>query len=394
MLPPKLFFILFLFYYFLNIIFPTSYSAKDMTDRILPQMVMAIICIYCLFISLINYKQLFKIKVFQPFFCLLLLSLIWVPFSVSGDYSFLKSFISFLKNNMGIVYMFVVYIMLVEYGEKMEKYIFLLFVIQVIFVILNLTNERLMVSKEKIFDSNFGFMLVCCVPMALLYPIKRLRLYILILLVCGCIVSGQRSAALTSILCFPLYVKLLKNNNKRSDFLFIFILLFIVVLPILNLAIDNFIMRHELDVKAGSIGSGRNIFWAIVWKYFWNNDALHILFGNGIDSVSLLLKEKYGMAIGAHNGWLDNLYSFGLFGIFFYAYSLFFLCNESRKMILEKEYANIMLLIFCIFFFKCSTTHGYWDISTNPLACAISYVLYRNSISNCWDNFTQNYGNL
>ena len=101
--------------------------------------------------------------------------------------------------------MFAVYLMLIKYGEKMEKYLFLMYFIQVLYVFYCLVVEKraAIESNEKIFDSNSGFMLVCCIPMALLIPFKRFRIYLVLLLTAGCLISGQRSAALAAVLSLP-----------------------------------------------------------------------------------------------------------------------------------------------------------------------------------------------
>ena len=229
--------------------------------------------------------------------------------------------------------MFAVYLMLIKYGEKMEKYLFLMYFIQVLYVFYCLVVEKraAIESNEKIFDSNSGFMLVCCIPMALLIPFKRFRIYLVLLLTAGCLISGQRSAALAAVLSLPFCFLYLKDVIARKDYLYIGVLFLLLGLPILVSAVDNIVARNNIDLRHGSVGSGREIFWLIVWKSFWGGDFVNVLLGNGLDSVPTLLKRKYGMAIGAHNGWLDHLYSFGLLGICFYIYTFIF--NNSSLII-------------------------------------------------------------
>lgn len=149
-------------------------------------------------------------------------------------------------------------------------------------------------------------------------------------------------------------------------------------LPILVSAVDNIVARNNIDLRHGSVGSGREIFWLIVWKSFWGGDFVNVLLGNGLDSVPTLLKRKYGMAIGAHNGWLDHLYSFGLLGICFYIYT-FILLFKSNYLVRRYYYKfrGVLAIAALLFLVKSLTSHGYWDIASNPLSGMISFVVYK-----------------
>lgn len=361
-------------------IFPPSFSSNDIEDRIFPQITMALICCYCLLVSFVNLGRLYLVHLFRPFLLLIVFAIFWIPFSKNGIGDSFVSFVSFLKLDMGILYMFAVYLMLIKYGEKMEKYLFLMYFIQVLYVFYCLVVEKraAIESNEKIFDSNSGFMLVCCIPMALLIPFKRFRIYLVLLLTAGCLISGQRSAALAAVLSLPFCFLYLKDVIARKDYLYIGVLFLLLGLPILVSAVDNIVARNNIDLRHGSVGSGREIFWLIVWKSFWGGDFVNVLLGNGLDSVPTLLKRKYGMAIGAHNGWLDHLYSFGLLGICFYIYT-FILLFKSNYLVRRYYYKfrGVLAIAALLFLVKSLTSHGYWDIASNPLTGMISFVVYK-----------------
>ncbi len=367
-----------LIYYILTMMFPQRNPLVE-ESRIFPQTVMALICIYCLWVSINKCRTILQEKVFHFFFIILVMGFIYA-FIDTGTHIF-KNILDFLKGYMAIMFMFALYIHLHQDEKMAKRNIYIIFGMQVLYVFYNLWLHRTMWhsngSIEKIFDSNTGFLFECCIPMALIFPIKRLRIYLYLLLSIGCLFSGQRSAALAAIACVPFSLYYLKQEIKRSDIIILSVLFFVAIIPVLTISIENLIARHNIDVAKKSMGSGRSIFWAIIWKHFWNNDLIYILFGNGYGSVQRLLKQTYGMAILSHNGWLDSLYIYGVTGLLVYAKSIFSILTNN-KLINEyvSEYKNIFLIIFILFVVKCTTSHGNWDISVMPIAMTMAIIMY------------------
>lgn len=365
-------------YYILNIIFPQRNPLVE-ESRIFPQTIMALICIYCLWVSINKCRIIIEERAFRFFFLIMMMGLLY-SFIDKGTNVF-KNVLDFLKGYMAIMFMFTLYVHLHQDEKMAKRNIYIIFCMQVIYVFYLLWLDRTMGygidAKEKVFDSNSGFLFECCIPMSLILPIKRLRLYIYLMLFVGCVYSGQRSAALAVILSLPLSLHYLLQDIKKNDIIILSILLVVAIIPILNIAIENLITRHNLDVAKKSMGSGRSIFWAIVWRHFWHNDLIYILFGNGYGSVQKLLKRTYGMAILSHNGWLDYMYIYGVGGLLVYAKSLLsILTNNKRINEGISEYKNIFLIIFVLFIVKCTTSHGNWDISVMPIAMTMAIILY------------------
>jgi len=348
-------------------------------SRIFPQTVMALICIYCLWVSINKCRTILQEKVFHFFFIILVMGFIYA-FIDTGTHVF-KNILDFLKGYMAIMFMFALYIHLHQDERMAKRNIYIIFCIQIIYVFYILWLDRTMGygidAKEKVFDSNAGFLFECCIPLALIFPIKRLRLYLYLLLFVGCLYSGQRSASLAVITCFPFSLNYLRQDIRKNDIIILSILLVVAIIPILTISIENLIARHNLDVAKKSMGSGRAIFWGMVWKHFWNNDLIYILFGNGCGSVQELLKRTYGAAILSHNGWLDYLYIYGIAGLLLYAKSLLSILTNNKR-INERvcKYKNIFLIIFILFIVKCTTSHGNWDISVMPIAMTMAIILY------------------
>lgn len=374
-------------------IFPntTNATGEEMSNRIFPQATMAIIGLFCIYIMITHWISLYKTIIIRSFLCLIFVTLPYILLVIPTETLF-ANFTNFMKFNMAILVMFTYYIFALKDPKKTQRNIFIIYAMQIVYVFYTLLYDRFYVQAEaELFDSNAGFLMVTCIPMTLMLPNKRLRLYAYIAVVVGCIFSGQRSAALAAIVSFPFCWKHLKQHIKKSDKIFLLILVSIVIYPILKIAIYNIMLRNELDASTGSYGSGRSIFWLIVWNDFWNKDLLHILFGNGMNSIAPLLKMKFGIAIGAHNGWLDMLYSYGILGLILYLNIILkiFLSNKKISRYVS-DYKNILLIIVIIFTLKSITSHGYWDITVMPIGMALSLICSKYKLYTCYEKKTWN----
>ena len=258
-----------------------------------------------------------------------------------------------------------------------NKYMYFIYLFQILFCFYSLISDRIAFvnSTEREFDSNAGFMLVTCIPLALTLPIKKLRAYVYSLLLIGCLYCGQRSAALAALVSFPLCLWYLKGSIRRKDLAIFLILGFIIIIPVLREAVQNIQLRTEIDIEKGGTGSGRTVFWLIVLQDFFTHGVTHLIIGNGTNSVADLLDKTYGLAIGAHNGWLDILYTFGFVGLFLYGTIIFSFIGRDKKISSHlPEFKHLYWIVFLIFFVKSSTSHGYFDISVVPFLTTIALM--------------------
>ena len=371
-------------YYILTMMFPSSDESLA-ASRIYPQATMALICIYCLINSFAYRHLILGQPVFRGFAVLLLMAFIYV--FVNGVDRSYDNFLTFLRQNMAIMFAFVWYVEMFKNPQVAKRNTILIFLMQIVYVFFNLWVDLNvgygLDSKQGIHDSNSGFLFECCIPLAIVFPIKRLRVYLYLILFTGCVFSGQRSAALAALACVPFAIGYLKKGIKKSDIIFLSILLAVSIIPALDIAFKNLIARQQLEIQGGySLGSGREIFWALVWNHFWDSDILQILLGHGYGSVQKLLDATYGMAIGSHNGWLDYMYMFGLIGLAIYIRTFKFMYRQNQIINHsgDNDYRNIFLIIVILFIVKCTTSHGFWDISCMPLAMTIAITLHGHYI--------------
>lgn len=372
--------ILIILYYILSMIFPARDDSLQ-GYRIFPQITMGVICIYCLWVAVNKSRMILQVKLFQPFFVLMVMGLVYVFFTGSIT-MVVDNLLNYLTTFISILFMFTLYVHLNTDEQMAKRNIYIIFFMQMIFAFFNLwldlaVGYAIDMRRGGIHDSHAGFILECCLPFALIFPIKRLRLYIYILLFLGTIYCGQRTAALVAIVILPFCLGYLRQSIKKGDIIILSILSAVAIIPVTMLAINNLVIRHEYDVRSGSIGSGRQIFWAIIWNHFWKNDLLYILFGSGYGSVQSLLKRAFGASILSHNGWLDYMYIYGLSGLFLFIKTLVSLviCNKKVNSILS-QYKNILLIIFILFIVKSSSSHGNWDISVMPIAMTLAIIMH------------------
>jgi O-antigen ligase len=59
-------------------------------------------------------------------------------------------------------------------------------------------------------------------------------------------------------------------------------------------------------------GSGRNVFWGIVYNNILNASDLEFYFGHSVGAIQDLLFFRFGKGIGAHNDFLDVGFTFGV----------------------------------------------------------------------------------
>ncbi len=367
-----IFFVLLVAYYVLDMLFPMTEKDLVSSNRVYPQVAMGVIFVYSSFYLLLNLFKLNTSRQYKSFILLTFWTLLYIPFVVKGS-SLYDNFIQFMKINTGGV-LFIGVALSLRKNPNKTKWLYRLFAIQLIYGFYCLVHDYYMVvitsvidNGEGIFDSNAGFVLASLLPMCLILPNKKMRIITYVIICVACLFSGQRAATLAAAVSVPFALKYFTGVISKKTMLFWGGILIIIALPIIESSIDNLLLRQEIDANKGQMGSGRSEFWAITLESFFDGSLLSMLFGNGYFSINNLLLQKYGIAIGAHNGFIDHLYSFGIIGLCIYLsifISLFSFYLSAKKM--RAPYANIVLIILLLFFVRSATSHGFLDVSYIP----------------------------
>lgn len=369
-------------YYILTMIFPHN-ELIESSERIYPQVTMVIICAYLFYFTIKNINKILKTPILRSFIPLLFLLAVYIfypSFNPQGENVVYPNALWYIKSVVAIPFMFYVYVELEKDDKKNLKYLYLIYLIQIVYAFYCLISDRLLslAGSEEMFDSNAGFILVSLLPMTLLIPIRRLRLYMAAILTLACMYSGQRSAALAAIFFLIFSFPSLRMSVKTIDVVIFSLAFLFLGIPILQDSIDNILMRNTYDIEHGSFGSGRSIFWKIVWDGIWDGSPMQILFGHGSCTVAYLIKEKYGMAISSHNGWLDYLYMYGILGLFLYIKPLWAIFRNNRAISRAlPSYKNFVIAMLILFLVKCTTSHGNWEIHMMPFAMSIAFIVHK-----------------
>lgn len=130
---------------------------------------------------------------------------------------------------------------------------------------------------------------------------------------------------------------------------------------------------QDLNVAQGGTGAGRSVFWAILIDYIVNQPIVNFIFGNGYGFVQGLLETRFGVAIGAHNDWLDLLLAFGVIPIVIFILMIGVLLFQ----VIKKDYVYKLLLAYCVFSLLALsfTTGGAFDTYFTFLHTTIAFVI-------------------
>lgn len=362
-------------YYLFNIIFPTDYAVDaDNAHRIYPKLAAGLLTLLSMWIVVRGIKTLLRNKIMSLFLLLFVLALLYIfyPFNVRENFTFVLRVYTALITGPAIYLI----LLRIHDSRKSLPYIIIIYALQLIFCLSSLVSDSTVASTTAtVMDSNSGFLLLMCIPMSLILPIKRIRIYIYAVLLIACLYSGQRSAALAAVVSFPFCLYFLKSSIKKKDIYILFLLGVFIVSPILIKALQNIHVRNQYDVDTEALGSGRLIFWAISIRDFFQHGLFSIVFGNGTNSVAKVIENQYGLSIGAHNGWIDMLYTFGFVGEFIYVLIFYTLLRNNKEVNrFLPSYKNLYLILLLIFVIKASTSHGYFDVSVMPFTMVISIV--------------------
>lgn len=371
--------IIIVLYYALTMLFPSNNPLVE-EQRIYPQVCMAILGIYFLSDAIKNRTLIIASKLMRVFVPLVIIGFVYIlyPIDQDGQNVIYSNAITFLKNFMGIPFMFYIYTQMQKDEDKCINCIRIIYAIQLIYSFYMLWYDRQLFLRTgaESFDSNSGFILVCCIPMAMLIKQNKIRLYLFVTLCIACLFCGQRSAALAAFVSIPFCLRYLTSSIRLMDVIIFLVCFVFIGLPILTASVDNLIIRNQIDLANNSVGSGRGEFWMYVWNGVWESPLYKIVFGHGTSTVQILLEKKYGLRIVSHNGWLDYLYMYGLLGFIIYSRAIITIFRE-RRFSLNIKYKTCLTVLFVIFFVKSSTSHGDWDISSMPMALCLGIIAHK-----------------
>lgn len=365
--------ILLILYYIFTILNPRDrYADVQSEGRIYPQICMTLVVVICAFYVFVEPIFCRKLKCFYFF-----IGLFWL-YSFTSSASFFETLSYVVKSTSGYLFTLFFYKQFVKNKELAEKASILISFVIVVYGLFQfqITKEETIAEAH---ESTVGFIYSQLFPIALLFYNKRWSPYMFLVCLVMTILSGQRMPSLLALLyCIPAFIVYRKQFNL-SRLLIISVVFFIVALPYIISGIDNITLRNEYELnKGGTIGSGRDLFYSLVFNDYLDCTLFNQILGNGIYSSLDLIRSVLGKSIFAHNGWLDTVYQFGILGLSIFSYCIFVLFSYARAMrFTHPVFGLIVLFMGLSWILKSSFSHGYLDLNSLPFCISLAYIIQK-----------------
>lgn len=181
------------------------------------------------------------------------------------------------------------------------------------------------------------------------YYVHRKKIYVIALLIPSlCILMGTTRTYIVVLLCAWLIFLYINMKNKRRYVpLMVFVVALFAIIVLLSPISDKFI---NTSARSGNLGmdpleaitSGRSVFWTYDISAIFQNSSFKIIFGNGVNWLFNLNRERFHNPLWAHNDFIQILSDYGLLGLGIYLWSI--------KRILKHFFrkAKVSSIVICI----------------------------------------------
>lgn len=227
-----------------------------------------------------------------------------------------------------------------------------------------------------------GLTLVLALPVIFIYFKGNFKIIISLITIMLIMVTLRRTAIISLAFSVPFLIKDIRQTLRPIHIFYFFTLLLISSFTIWIYFGDAITHRFE-NLLSGdgayqteSYGSGRSVFYAIVYNNWADSSWMNFLFGNGIGAVSDLLRREYYDIKHAHNDILEILYTFGLFGFFVWFYFLYQLLKIRKSV---KRYSadkvNIYYVSIISFLIVSLTSGSFYRVEMIIFSIGISSII-------------------
>ncbi|MGI6501349.1 MAG: O-antigen ligase family protein [Anaerostipes sp.] len=324
----KILFFLILYYHFIYILLATIDESQTLTNKLA---LLAFVLLYIFYFSQIAIKNR------GLFFGSNIILIGYVLYSVA--------YFGFFQISRSDFYSFVLFIFLLltfsnrslctDFGmflvKYRRKYLFATLLFFVVLIYTVITGKGLHIGFGSVVPVLYG---PYSVPHVLGYSLVGIyatigilskedknKIYFMIKMLCViCTIwTAARSAVLAiGILVFVDFVSV-RNLSKKIILVGITILCLLYILLFTDLLVNNPLISKTISaLDAGSITNGRERFIAIlIDNYKLNTSFTQKLFGIGMNNVrqTMLRNQTIGVAIHAHNDYINMLCGYGAFGL-------------------------------------------------------------------------------
>ena len=368
-------------YYIAYILTPVDYSGGSenySASRIGPQLLSMIMIGYSAYYLLKDFGNISRQPLFSFIVFLAYIIVSYILLLANGASFNLYFFSNILKIALWILplYLFSKYFKyLMPYANKILQIFITVYLCYIaILMILQYGHSE---EAEITGAGNGGAIFYIC-PLLFSIQNKRLSSWFYFVAMALAIVSAKRAPILLMSIPFFFFGSSILGKLKIKDYLILFTLIASGLISFLSKFANMLLERNQIDAASGAYGSGRAAFYEIVFDGWLNADIFHFLFGYGIGAVNQLLLSKFGIAISAHSGFLDILYSYGLIGMIIYL-SIFHALWKFRNKV--KRYVPFLykpfIMFICIWFCQNFIIHGFAGPQFICYTIFIGYVISR-----------------
>jgi len=195
--------------------------------------------------------------------------------------------------------------------------------------------------------------MIFIIPLLFLVLKDKISAYLFVF--CGIVifVSMRRTAILAYLLCIPFVAKRISNQiSKKAVFIFLILLAAITFYIVKNYGFvieDRFSDMLEAN-DSGYYGSGRTGWWEVLVVKFLENPQ-NWFFGFGLGSVSKTMADAGFPFGGAHNDYIEIIFTYGLIGGFLWFSSYWKVIKISRLPAYENTRTLIRMGAFSYLFY-------------------------------------------
>lgn len=204
----------------------------------------------------------------------------------------------------------------------------------------------------------------------------RKKMYMLALLIPSlCILMGTTRTYLMVLLCAWLvfiYINM-KNQKWFLPVMLIGITAFIMIVissPISEKFINTSSRREDLGMDPlEAFTSGRSTFWAYDINAIFQNTPFKIIFGNGVNWLFNLNRERFHNPLWAHNDFIQILSDYGVLGLTIYLWSIKRIMTHFLR---KKRVSRILILTLIIMW----AFNAFFNMFYTYFCAALSFPFY------------------
>lgn len=231
----------------------------------------------------------------------------------------------------------------------------------------------------------------CCLAMSLmvLWLLEKdfsfFRMGILLIYLFAVLQAGARTFIIPALILLYCYIKTKVIKRAERYTIYALGMVGILLLFINSNMIKKFIWGFHVFSNTdktffSSLSSGRSTFWLIDLKDYFSSNILYQVIGHGFDYIHALNLEMTGMAVQAHNDFINVLVAAGILGLLIYILCWYKFFNCVLPLVRRKE--KILLIVYFLFPAFINGFYTYYHLSSSFFVLTLIYFRIYHTKSN------------